>query len=465
MKKVGTSKFICTLLSHFFTQLTHLAMERSALKHCEYIQAVTTYFTPEQLVFVNESACDRRTTYCGWAWAIKGTQAVRKCFFVRGKRYHIRLFNDYQWQLMRSIRYSILPGLSLSGILHVSIVTGSFDTEKFAEFIDVLLTQINTFPGPNSVIVMDNCRIHKVSFILDMIEARYVHPLILHTGDLISILRGMKHIFLPPYSPDFNLIETAFSAIKAYIRRNGDLYRSSMSSGTATDEVAVYCQLSEAVYSITAENAAGWFHHCGYIWDSFGCRPSMAVWFIGMLFMFQSAICTNACIAVVYHRRCICCFVSNKIVLCSWFEWKTSAVYCTQERSLQWLGIYIKKYSQISRTGTLQCLLSVNALTFQPCISDHEHSRWKLYNITANPLDVLRTEVLDLIDTEILLFGEKGYALDPWESVAAIVRCNGVQPVFDPGEISQYVVLKRRVKQAKSRAILKRSGWIWRWHS
>lgn len=99
-------------------------------------------------------------------------------------------------------------------------------------------------------------------------------------------------------------------------------------------------------------------------------------------------------------------------------------------------------------------------LTFQPCISDHEHSRRKLDNITANPLDVLRTEVLDLIDTEILLFGEKGYALDPWELVAAIVHCNGVQPVFDPGEISRYVVLKRRVKQTKSRAILKRSGRI-----
>lgn len=96
MKKVGTSKFICTLLSHFFTQLTRLAMERSALKRCEYIQAVTTYFTPEQLVFVDESACDRRTMYRGRAWAIKGARAVHKCFFVRGKRYHICLFNDYQ---------------------------------------------------------------------------------------------------------------------------------------------------------------------------------------------------------------------------------------------------------------------------------------------------------------------------------------------------------------------------------
>ncbi len=69
-------------------------------------------------------------------------------------------------------RYSILPGLSLSGILHVNIVTGSFNASKFAEFIDVLLTQMNPFPGPNSVIVMDNCSIHKRQDILGMIEQR-----------------------------------------------------------------------------------------------------------------------------------------------------------------------------------------------------------------------------------------------------------------------------------------------------
>lgn len=69
-------------------------------------------------------------------------------------------------------RYSILPGMSLSGILHVNIIVGSFDAEKFGEFIDILLTQMNPFPGPNSVIVMDNCRIHKLPFILEMIEER-----------------------------------------------------------------------------------------------------------------------------------------------------------------------------------------------------------------------------------------------------------------------------------------------------
>ncbi len=73
----------------------------------------------------------------------------------------------------------------------------------------------------------------------------------------------MKYVFLPPYSPDFNPIETAFSAIKAYIRRNGDLYRSKMLDA-ARDEMDIYCELNNAVYSVTPENAAAWFHHCGY---------------------------------------------------------------------------------------------------------------------------------------------------------------------------------------------------------
>jgi hypothetical protein len=69
-------------------------------------------------------------------------------------------------------RYSILPALSLDGILTVDIVEGSFNKIRFARFIDGLLDQMNPFPGPNSVIIMDNCRIHKCLEVLEMIEAR-----------------------------------------------------------------------------------------------------------------------------------------------------------------------------------------------------------------------------------------------------------------------------------------------------
>ena len=64
--------------------------------------------------------------------------------------------------------------MSLDGILAVDIVQGSFNKVSFAHFIDGLLGQMNPFPGPNSVILMDNCCIHKSETILEMIRERYV---------------------------------------------------------------------------------------------------------------------------------------------------------------------------------------------------------------------------------------------------------------------------------------------------
>ena len=52
---------------------------------------------------------------------------------------------------------------------------------------------------------MDNARIH-------------------HDNELIELLDGLGYrvVFLPPYFLDFNPIETAFSTIKSWIRRNRD---------------------------------------------------------------------------------------------------------------------------------------------------------------------------------------------------------------------------------------------------
>jgi DDE superfamily endonuclease len=71
------------------------------------------------------------------------------------------------------IRYSVLPAISLDkGILHCEIVEGSFRADTFALFIQNLLDHAEPFPGPNSVIVMDNCQIHKNPYIQEMIHAR-----------------------------------------------------------------------------------------------------------------------------------------------------------------------------------------------------------------------------------------------------------------------------------------------------
>ena len=72
----------------------------------------------------------------------------------------------------------------------------------------------------------------------------------------------MRYVFLPPYSPDFNPIELAFSAIKAHVRRNGRAFRDAMTNGTTTD---VYLLLHEAVWSVTPADAKAWYQHCNYL--------------------------------------------------------------------------------------------------------------------------------------------------------------------------------------------------------
>lgn len=62
--------------------------------------------------------------------------------------------------------------MAIDGVIHVKIVEGSFTTELFLEFIEGLLDQMQPFPQPKSVIVMDNARIHKDPEIRELVEAR-----------------------------------------------------------------------------------------------------------------------------------------------------------------------------------------------------------------------------------------------------------------------------------------------------
>jgi hypothetical protein len=58
------------------------------------------------------------------------------------------------------------------GFIHCDIVKGSFDHELFYMFISRLLDQMQPFPGPNSVVVMDNCPIHHDEAVLELITSR-----------------------------------------------------------------------------------------------------------------------------------------------------------------------------------------------------------------------------------------------------------------------------------------------------
>ena len=86
MKKVRSLAFLRKCLLTCIIQLTRVAIERNAEKRANFAARMGAY-DPEQLIFVDESAVDRRTAYRGEAWAIKGRAATRKAFFCRGRRW------------------------------------------------------------------------------------------------------------------------------------------------------------------------------------------------------------------------------------------------------------------------------------------------------------------------------------------------------------------------------------------
>lgn len=68
--------------------------------------------------------------------------------------------------------------------------------------------------------------------------------------------------FLPPYSPDLNPIEEAFSSMKAWIRHNRNMVQADFVAG---NEFSAEMVLWDAIHSVTAEKAQGWFKHSGYM--------------------------------------------------------------------------------------------------------------------------------------------------------------------------------------------------------
>lgn len=76
------------------------------------------------------------------------------------------------------------------------------------------------------------------------------------------MIRGMKCVFLPPYSPDFNPIELAFSAMKYHLRQSGTYVRMAMTEMSDED---IYVTLLKALYIISPQDSYGWYMHCGYV--------------------------------------------------------------------------------------------------------------------------------------------------------------------------------------------------------
>jgi len=69
-------------------------------------------------------------------------------------------------------------------------------------------------------------------------------------------LIGARLVYLPPYSPDFNPIEEAFSAVKAFLKRHEEEF---------IDAASLQWLIHQAAVSISSDDARGWFGDCGYL--------------------------------------------------------------------------------------------------------------------------------------------------------------------------------------------------------
>ena len=163
--------------------MTRLALERDEELQNRFQLMIGEQYQSDQLVFVDEAACNRHTSNRGQAWAPIGDRARKHDYFVRGVRY---VKSIICLLLISSVfgRYSILPAISLDGILHLDILTRSWTGDEFCKYISVLLDNMNPFPQWNSVIIMDNASAHHFEGLQDIVEARCVHPLLVISTDI-----------------------------------------------------------------------------------------------------------------------------------------------------------------------------------------------------------------------------------------------------------------------------------------
>ena len=141
----------------------------------------------------------------------------------------------------RGQRFQILPAYAQDGIMMSRIFKGSTDAAFFESFIEQLLQHCGRWPEPKSVLVMDNASFHHS----DRIKTLWAEA-------------GVKLLYLPPYSLDFNPIEEFFAELKAHIKKDWSAYGNNPDQG-------FHAFLRRCVYEVGAkqDSAEGHLRHSG----------------------------------------------------------------------------------------------------------------------------------------------------------------------------------------------------------
>jgi transposase len=128
---------------------------------------------------------------------------------------------------------TLVAALDQTGIRCSTVMDGAINREAFEAFVEqVLVPSLHA----GDIVVMDNLSSHKGPRVKALVESA-----------------GAMLVYLPPYSPDLNPIENAFSKVKQLMR--------SAEHRTRED---LWSDMQRILDQITASDAQGFFGHCGY---------------------------------------------------------------------------------------------------------------------------------------------------------------------------------------------------------
>ena len=153
------------------------------------------------------------------------TRLYARC--LGGPRIHEAMPGSH-WKIL-----TILGAMSTGGMIATMTIEEATDTDIFLAYLDhVLCPQLRL----GDVVVMDNLSSHKVKGVRERIEAA-----------------GAELLYLPPYSPDLNPIEKAWSKLKLLLR-----------SAKARTRELLDQAITDLLPQITPDNAQAWFRFSGY---------------------------------------------------------------------------------------------------------------------------------------------------------------------------------------------------------
>ncbi|MGH7002123.1 MAG: IS630 family transposase [Stellaceae bacterium] len=139
-----------------------------------------TGLDPERLIFIDESGLSTK-------------MARRRGWAPKGERCRAAIPHGH-WKTI-----TFVGGLTLKGFVAPMLLDGPMNGECLLAWVEQMLAPTLR---PGDIVIMDNLPAHKVAGVRQAIEAKAA---------------GL--LYLPPYSPDFNPIETAFAKLKAHVRK------------------------------------------------------------------------------------------------------------------------------------------------------------------------------------------------------------------------------------------------------